>query len=82
MFTPHSVAAPYLGAELGYEAVGDPDADLRETLRTGGFFGLHLFADTSFAVDLEGAVNLLYDPDADQFGVRGLLYLSVLGWPS
>lgn len=80
MFTPHGTAAPYLGAEIGVDVSGDTRADLQDVFRTGGFFGVHLFAMTEVSVDLELAANFLYDIDAEQAGVRGVLYLSTTGW--
>jgi hypothetical protein len=80
MFWPHGTVAPYFGFEIGVDIEGDPDVTLRDVFRTGGFFGLHIFAITEFSVDLELAVNFLYDIDADLAGVRGVLYLSTTGW--
>ncbi len=80
MFTPHDTVGVYLGLEAGVDVNGLTGTNLSDVFRTGPFFGLHIFAVTEFSVDLELAGNLLYDIDADQLGVRGVLYFSVTGW--
>ncbi|MGF1465136.1 MAG: outer membrane beta-barrel protein [Sandaracinaceae bacterium] len=83
MFTPHEVVAPYSGAGAGYRLDGDPDGDLRDLVNAGGFFGLHLFADANaseFSLDIEGRLDLLYDIDTENAGIRGVLYFAWTGW--
>lgn len=82
MFTPHDTVGFYLGIEAGIEGSGDPDLDMVDVFRTGPFFGLHIFAETEFSVDLELAGNFVYDIDRDLAGIRGVLYFSVTGWLS
>jgi hypothetical protein len=80
MFTPHGTVAPYLGAEIGGAVEGDPDANLRDVFRTGGFFGLHIFAETEVSIDLELAASFVYDIDRGEPGVRAIFALSTTGW--
>jgi hypothetical protein len=80
LFMPHGPVAPYLGVEVGAEVSGDTDLDLTDIFRTGGFFGLHFFAETEFSIDVELAANFIYNIDADIAGIRGVLYISTTGW--
>lgn len=80
MFSPHDSFAPYLGLEAGYAANGDPNANMRDMVRAGGFLGAHIFAVSELSIDLELAANFLYDVDNQRAGFQGTFYLSTTGW--
>jgi hypothetical protein len=80
MFTPHETVAPYLGFEVGLDVVGNPDTNMSDIFRTGGFFGIHIFAVTEFSVDLELQADFLYNVDTERAGFRGTFYVSITGW--
>ena len=81
MITPHGVVAIYFGAEAGFQVFGDPGApNLSEFFLAGGLFGLRIFAETSFSIDLEAQPGFIYDIDSDNAGFMALVYLSFTGW--
>lgn len=80
MFNPHGTFAPYLGVQVGYSVSGDTDTNLVDLLRMGGFFGGHIFAVSRFSVDLEIALDYLYNFDNQESGFQATLYFSLTGW--